>query len=363
MKRTMNFNPGPAALPLPVLQEVQAELLDFAGTGMSILEVSHRGKEYEKVHNETQALVRELLGVGESYKVIFLGGGASLQFSMLPQNFLPDGKVADYLVTGTWAKGALKEAKLLGKTNVAATTEVDGKFTRIPKASECKFTDGAAYVHFTTNNTIFGTQFGNEQFPKVAAPLVSDMSSDFLSRVFDAKPFSMIYAGAQKNLGPAGVTMVILRDDFLAKAKDGVPTMLSYKTHVEKNSLHNTPPCFAIYVVGKVLRWLKGQGGVAGMEKINKEKGALLYGTIDKHAGFYKAPVDKDSRSLMNIVFRLPSEELEARFIDEAKKQGMIGLKGHRSVGGIRVSAYNAVGLDWIKAVTSFMDEFVKKNG
>ncbi len=363
MKRTMNFNPGPAALPLPVLKEVQEELLDFAGTGMSVLEVSHRSKEYEKVHNETQALLRELLGVGESYKVLFLGGGASLQFSMLPMNFLAEGKVADYLVTGTWAKGALKEAKLLGKTNVAATTEVDGKFTRIPKASECKFTEGAAYVHFTTNNTIFGTQYGNHQFPKVSAPLVSDMSSDFLSRAFDASAFSMIYAGAQKNLGPAGVTAVVLRDDFLAKAREGLPTMLSYKTHVDKNSLHNTPPCFAIYIVGKTLKWLKGQGGLAGIEKVNREKGALLYGTIDKHAGFFKAPVEKDSRSLMNIVFRLPSEALEAKFLEEAKKQGMVNLKGHRSVGGIRVSAYNAVGLDWIRAISAFMEEFAKKNG
>jgi phosphoserine aminotransferase len=361
MKRTMNFNPGPAALPLPVLEEVQAELLDFSGTGMSVLEVSHRSKEYEKVHNEAQSTLRELLGVGESYKVLFLGGGASLQFAMLPMNFLGEGKVADYLVTGTWAKGALKEAKLLGKTNVAATTEVDGKFTRVPRPEECTFTDGAAYVHFTTNNTIFGTQY--QQFPKVKAPLVADMSSDFLSRPFDAGAFSMIYAGAQKNLGPAGVTVAMIREDFLKTARDGVSTMLSYKTHADKNSLHNTPPCFAIYIVGKTLKWLKGQGGLVAMEKVNREKGDLLYGTIDRHAGFYKAPVEKASRSLMNIVFRLPSEDLEARFIEEGKKQGMIGLKGHRSVGGIRVSAYNAVGLDWIKAVTSFMEEFVKKNG
>jgi phosphoserine aminotransferase len=361
MKRTMNFNPGPAALPLPVLKEVQEELLDFAGSGMSVLESSHRGKEYEKVHTEAQVVLRELLGVGNNYKVVFLGGGASLQFSMLPMNFLPADKTADYIVTGTWAKGAFKEAKLLGKVNVAASTEVDGKFTRVPKQSELKLTDGAAYLHFTTNNTIFGSQF--HQFPKTSAPLVSDMSSDFLSRPFNANDFSLIYAGAQKNLGPAGVTVVVIREDFLAKAKDGLPTMLSYKTHVEKDSLHNTPPCFAIYMVGKVLKWLKGQGGLAGMEKVNKEKGELLYGTIDRHAGFYKAPVEKESRSLMNIVFTLPSEDLEKRFLDESKKQGMVGLKGHRSVGGIRVSAYNAVGLDWIKAVTSFMEEFVKKNG
>jgi phosphoserine aminotransferase len=361
MKRVMNFNPGPAALPLPVLKEVQEELLDFAGTGMSILEVSHRSKEYDKVHNETQALLRELLGVGESFKVLFLGGGASLQFAMVPMNFLAEGRTADYLVTGTWAKGAFNQAKLLGKVNVAASTEVDGKFTRVPRPAECKLTEGAAYLHFTTNNTIFGTQF--HEFPRTPAPLVADMSSDFLSRPFEAGSFSLIYAGAQKNLGPAGVTVVVIREDFLQQARAGLPAMLSYKTHVDKNSLHNTPPCFAIYIVGKTLKWLKGQGGLAGIEKVNREKGALLYGVIDKHAGFFKAPVEKESRSLMNIVFRLPSEELEARFIEEAKKEGMLGLKGHRSVGGIRVSAYNAVGLDWIRAVTQFMEAFVAKNG
>ena len=361
MKRALNFGAGPAALPLPVLQEAAAELLDFAGSGMSILEISHRSPEYDKVHNETQALLKELLGVGDNYKVLFLGGGASTQFAMLPMNFLAQGKVADYLVTGSWSKSALKEAKIIGQANVAASTEQDAKFTRIPRPEECKYTSGAAYVHLTSNNTIFGTQW--QQFPQVKAPLVADMSSDFFWRPFDAKSFSMIYAGAQKNLGPAGVTVVLLRDDFLAQAKEGLPTMLSYKTHADKNSLYNTPPCFAIYLVGLTLKWLKGKGGLAAMEKANREKGDLLYGTIDRHADFYRAPVEKDSRSYMNVVFRLPSEELEKRFVEEAKKEGMTGLKGHRSVGGIRVSTYNAVGIEWVRSITQLMENFVKRNG
>jgi phosphoserine aminotransferase len=361
MKRALNFGPGPAALPFSVIEEAQAELLDFSGTGMSILEVSHRSPEYDKVHNEAQALLKELLGVGDNTKVLFLGGGASLQFAMVPYNFLPPGKTADYLVTGTWAKNALKQAQIIGQPSVAATTEVEGKFTRIPRPEECRFTDGAAYVHFTSNNTIFGTQW--QRFPEVKAPLVCDMSSDFLWRSFDASKFSLIYAGAQKNLGPAGVTVVLLRDDLLAQTRTDLPTMLSYKTHADKNSLYNTPPCFAIYLVGKVLRWLKGKGGLQAMEKINREKGDLLYGTIDKHAGFYRAPVERESRSYMNVVFRLPTEELEKKFVEEGKKLGMVGLKGHRSVGGIRVSTYNAVELAWVKTVAQFMEDFVARNG
>lgn len=361
MKRSLNFGPGPAAMPLAVLKEAQEEFLDFAGTGMSILEVSHRSSEYDKVHAETQALLKQLLGIGDNFKVLFMGGGASLQFAMVPLNFMPQGKVADYLVTGSWAKAALKEAKIIGTPNVAATTEVDGKFIRVPKQEECKFTDGAAYVHFTSNNTIFGTQY--HRFPEVKAPLVADMSSDFLWRPFDAKPFSLIYAGAQKNLGPAGVTVAVIRDDLLAQAKSGLPTMLSYKTHAEKDSLYNTPPCFAIYLVGKTLKWLLAQGGLAAIEKVNRQKGDLLYGTIDKHAGFYKAPVEKESRSYMNVVFRLPSEELEKKFVDESKKLSMVGLKGHRSVGGIRVSLYNAIELEWVSTVCQFMEDFVKRNG
>jgi phosphoserine aminotransferase len=276
-------------------------------------------------------------------------------------NYLAEGKVADYILTGEWSKKALKEAKGVGKTNVAGTTDVDGKFTRIPRQDELKLTDGAAYVHLTSNNTIFGTQW--QTFPEAKAPLVADMSSDFLWRPFDAKKFSLIYAGAQKNLGPAGVTLVVVRDDFLAGAKAGLPTMMSHKVHAENNSLFNTPPCFAIYLVGKVLHWIKGRGGLAAVENENRAKGDLLYGTIDKHAGFFKAPVEKGSRSYMNVVFRLPSEELEKKFLDEAKKQGMVGLKGHRSVGGIRVSIYNAALMEWVRSVTQLMEEFVKRNG
>jgi phosphoserine aminotransferase len=359
----MNFNPGPAAIPLEVLEEVKAEFLDFAGTGMSICEVSHRSKDYEKVHNETQADFKELLGLGDDYQVIFMGGGAFSQFTFVPMNFLPAGATADYIVTGAWAEKAFKEAKKLGAgtANCAATTEVDKKYTRVPKQAELKLTKGAAYVHFTSNNTIFGTQFND--FPEVEAPLVCDMSSDICWRPFDATKFSMIYAGAQKNLGPSGVVVLVLRKDFLAKAKDGLPTMFSYKTHAENNSLFNTPPVFPIYVVGKTLKWIKKQGGLAAVEKVNRQKGELIYGTIDRLSGFYKGPVEKESRSYMNLVFRLPSEELEEKFAGEAKKAGMIGLKGHRSVGGMRASLYNAVTLDWTKALASFMEEFAKKNG
>ncbi len=366
MKRVMNFNPGPAAIPLEVLQEAQQELLDFAGTGMSVLEVSHRSKDYEKVHNEAQALLKELLGLGTSHQVLFMGGGAYTQFELVPLNFLNPGQTANYLVTGSWAQKAFKEGKIvaskIGATaRAAANTEVDKKFTRIPKPADCSFTDNAAYVHLTSNNTIFGTQW--HRFPEVAAPLTADMSSDILWRPFEASKFSLIYAGAQKNLGPAGVTVVIIKEDFLAKAKEDIPTIFCYKTQAKENSLFNTPPVFGVYLVGKTLKWIKKNGGLANNEKNNRAKGDLLYQTIDKHAGFYKAPVEKESRSYMNVVFRLPSEELETKFVDEAKKLGMIGLKGHRSVGGIRASLYNAVTLDSVKALTNLMEDFIKKNG
>jgi len=366
MKRTMNFNPGPACLPLPVLEEARDELLDFAGTGMSVLECSHRSPEYDRVHNETIALMRELLGVGEDYHVLFMGGGASTQFATIPLNFLGQGQTADYVNTGSWSKKAIKEAQIIGeshgaKANVAGTGEVDGKFVRIPRPEELKLTDGAAYVHITSNNTIAGTQW--QSFPDTKSPLVADMSSDILWRPFDAKKFAMIYAGAQKNLGPAGVTVVVLRADMLERAQGGLPSMLSYKTHAEKSSLYNTPPCFPIYVVGKVLKWIKAQGGLAAMEKQNRRKGELLYGTMDRHAGFFSSPVEKESRSYMNVVFRLPSEDLEKQFIAAGKERNMNGLKGHRSVGGIRVSTYNAVSVEWVQAVVELMEDFVKKHG
>jgi phosphoserine aminotransferase len=366
MTRTMNFNPGPACLPLPVLEEAQAEFTNFAGTGMSVLEVSHRSPEYDQVHQETQALMKELLGVGDDYHVLFLGGGASTQFAMIPSNFLKQGMTADYVNTGSWSKKAIKEGQIIGehagaKVNVAGTGEVDGKFVHIPRQDELKLTDGAAYVHITSNNTIAGTQW--HSFPEVGAPLIADMSSDILWRPFDAKKFAMIYAGAQKNLGPSGVTVVVLRADMLERAQGGLPTMWTYKTHVDKSSLYNTPPCFPIYIVGKVLKWLKGKGGLAAMEKENRNKAELLYSTMDKHGGFFTSPVEKEARSYMNVVFRLPSEDLEKKFIAEGKERNMNGLKGHRSVGGIRFSIYNAISYEWVKAVADYMEDFVKKNG
>jgi phosphoserine aminotransferase len=359
MARKMNFNPGPACLPLPALEKASEDLIDFSGTGMSILEVSHRSPEYDEVHTRTQKLIKELLGVGDDYHVLFLGGGASTQFAMVPMNFLGEGQSADYVVTGSWAKKAIKEAKILGQANVAASTEEDGKFTRVPKPSECEFSSRAAYAHITTNNTIFGTQW--HELPSTEAPLVADMSSDIFWRPIDASRFDLIYAGAQKNLGPAGVTVVVIRDAMLQKCRDGVPTMLSYKTHAEKNSLFNTPPCFPIYMVMRTLEWVQSEGGLEEMERRNRKKAELIYGTIDDNPDFFRAPVDEDSRSYMNVVFRLPSEDLEKKFIEAGKEAGMSGLKGHRSVGGIRVSIYNAVEVAWVEKIVDLMKSFAKK--
>jgi phosphoserine aminotransferase len=334
--------------------------LDFAGTGMSVLEVSHRSPEYDEVHQTTQARIKRLLGLGDDYKVLFMGGGASTQFALIPLNFLHQGQTADYINTGTWSTKAIKEAQAMGGCNVAASSEAQG-FTRIPTPDEYKLTDGAAYLHITSNNTIKGTQW--HSFPDVDVPLIADMSSDILWAPFDAGKFSMIYAGAQKNLGPAGVTVVILREEMLERCRDGVPTMFRYKTHVEKNSLFNTPPCFPIYMVGKVLEWIEDQGGLEAVEKVNRKKGDLLYGTLARYSGFFKAPVQEASRSYMNVVFRLPTEELEQQFVAEGKQRNMNGLKGHRSVGGIRVSIYNAVELSWVEAVAAMMEEFAKRHG
>jgi phosphoserine aminotransferase len=357
----MNFNAGPACMPLPVLEEAKAEFLDFAGTGMSLLEMSHRSAEYEVVHNEAVALAKEMLGLDAEDQVLFLQGGASLQFIMVPMNLLGPDDVADYLITGHWSKAALKEAKIVARPNVACTTEVDGRFVRIPRQEEIAFTPGARYTHITSNNTIFGTQW--MEFPKCPTPMVADMSSDMFWRPFDARPFGMIYAGAQKNLGPAGITLVIIKKEMIERFRPGLPTMLSYGTHIKNNSLFNTPTTFAIYLVGKTLKWIKGQGGLPAIEANNRKKGDLVYRTLDELAGFYRAPVEKGSRSYMNIVFRLPSEELEKRFLGEAKARRMIGLKGHRSVGGIRISAYNACEYAWIEAVVALMREFAAKNG
>ncbi len=358
--RIHNFNPGPAALPLPVLEEIQASFLDFEGTGMSITEISHRSKQFEAVLNDAIDRTRRLLQLDDRFKVLFLQGGASLQFCMIPMNFLRDGENADYVNTGTWSTKAIKEARILNKQVQVVASSEDRNFSYIPR--EIAFTPDAAYVHITSNNTIKGTQW--PAFPDSGAiPLVADMSSDILSRRFDASKFGMIYAGAQKNIGPAGVCMVIIREDMLTRVPATLQTMLSYTTFADKNSLYNTPPCFAIYTVQLVLRWLEDTiGGLAPMAALNRRKADVLYGTIDA-SKFYRGTADTDSRSLMNVTFRLPSEDLEKRFVAQAMENGLGGLKGHRSVGGCRASIYNATPLAAVEALVDFMRTFEKKNG
>ncbi|HEY3586122.1 MAG TPA: 3-phosphoserine/phosphohydroxythreonine transaminase [Myxococcaceae bacterium] len=361
--RAINFNAGPAGLPLPALERARDELIDFQGSGMSIMEHSHRGKEFEAVHDEAIALLTRLLGIADTHQVLFLQGGASHQFAMVPMNFLPKDGSADYVLTGTWSEKALDEAKIVGNPRVAATTlGPDKRYVRIPRQAELQLDPKAAYVHITSNNTIFGTQW--HAWPQVdGVPLVADMSSDFLWRPTDVSRFALIYAGAQKNLGPSGVTVVILRKDFMARGRKDIPKILRYTTFAENNSLYNTPPTFAIYLMRNVLAWIDQQGGLVAMERRNNEKAEILYGALDRMSGFYRAPVEKAARSTMNIVFRLPTEELDDRFVAEAKKQRMVGLKGHRSAGGIRVSAYNAVSPENIRTLVTFMESFAKANG
>jgi phosphoserine aminotransferase len=361
--RAINFNAGPAGLPLPALERARDELIDFQGSGMSIMEHSHRGKEYEAVHDEAIALLGRLLGIPDTHQVLFLQGGASLQFAMVPMNFLPKDGSADYVLTGTWSEKALDEAKLVGNPRVAATTiGPDKRYTRIPRQAELQLDPKAAYVHITSNNTIFGTQW--HAWPQVGSvPLVADMSSDFLWRPTDVSRFGLIYAGAQKNLGPSGVTVVVIRKDLMAKGRKDIPKILRFTTHAENNSLYNTPPTFAIYLMRNVLAWIEKEGGLVGMERRNNEKAEILYTALDRMSGFYRAPVEKAARSTMNLVFQLPTEELDDRFVAEAKKQRMVGLKGHRSAGGIRVSAYNAVSPENIRTLVSFMESFAKANG
>jgi len=358
--RIHNFNPGPAALPLPVLEEVREGFINFRDSGMSIAEISHRSAVFEDVLNDAVARIKRLLKLPDNFKVLFLQGGASLQFSMVPMNLIPDGSSGDYINTGTWATKAIAEVQILKKAHKVIASSQDRDFRYIPK--NFSVSAGAAYLHITSNNTIKGTQW--QRFPAAGeVPLVSDMSSDMLSRPFDPRPFGLIYAGAQKNLGPAGVTLVIIRDDMLQRVPKDIPTMLRYSTYAEKNSLYNTPPCVAIYIVQLVLRWLEDTvGGLEVMERINKEKADLIYGMIDK-SGFYKGTADHDSRSLMNVTFRLPDENLEKKFVAEALANGMGGLKGHRSVGGCRASIYNAIGIESVKALVDFMKVFEEKNG
>ncbi len=359
-QRIYNFNAGPAALPLPVLEEIKQEMLDFDGTGMSILEISHRSKPFERVLNEAIARVKHLLGLNDDYHVLFIQGGASLQFCMVPMNLAIPGKPADYVDTGTWSTKAIKEARLLGKDVRVVASSEDKEFTYIPELPPVN--DDAAYLHITSNNTIRGTQW--RSFPQTGGvPLFADMSSDFLSRRFDPRPFGLIYAGAQKNLGPAGVALVILRKDMLARVPKELPNMLRYTTYADNNSLYNTPPCFAIYVCGLVLKWIEETiGGLDQMEKINDQKAETLYSCIDG-LGFYRGTARPDSRSRMNVTFRLPTAELEAEFLSEASTAGLGGLKGHRSVGGCRASIYNATTMEAVRALVEFMKDFAAKKG
>ncbi len=359
-ERIFNFSAGPAVLPVPALEQAQRDLVSLPGVGMSILEVSHRSKVFEDVLARAEADIRQLANVPSNYRVLFLQGGASLQFTMVPMNLLSEGKTADYLVTGAWSSKAADEAKKIGKVHIAATTKAE-QFTRIPRAEEIVLTAGAAYVHMTSNNTIYGTEWN--ALPDTGdVPLVSDTSSNMFSRPIDVSRHALIYAGAQKNMGPAGVTVVIVRDDLLARSAASLPAMLSYAVHAENGSMYNTPPVFAIYMLGLVTRWLIGQGGLDAIADVNERKAGTLYAEIDR-TGFYRGTAQKDSRSLMNVTFRLPSEDLEKRFIKDAETAGLDGLKGHRSVGGIRASIYNAFPETGIDALTGFMKDFEGRNG
>ncbi|NNB84696.1 3-phosphoserine/phosphohydroxythreonine transaminase [Corallococcus exiguus] len=361
--RVINFNPGPAGLPTAALERARDELLDFQGTGMSIIEHSHRGKAFEAVHNETLALVKELLAVPDTHEILFLQGGASQQFAQVPMNFMPQGGSADYVVTGGWSEKAVDETRYYGTPRIAANTvDKDKRFTRVPTQAELQLDPKAAYVHMTSNNTLFGTQW--HTFPEVGqVPLVADMSSDILWKPIDVSRFALIYAGAQKNIGPSGIVLVLVEKSFMAKGRKDIPKIFRYTTYAENNSLYNTPPTFSIYLCRNVLAWIKGVGGLKQVEAWNREKGELLYTAIDRNAGFYRAPVEKASRSYMNVVFRLPDEKLEEAFVAEGAKAGMVGMKGHRITGGIRVSLYNAVTVDHVKTLVSFMDDFAKRNG
>jgi len=349
--RVTNFNAGPAGLPTSVLEKAQTDLVNYQGKGLSIMEMSHRSPEYDEVHELAVSNIKSVMSLPDNYHVLFVQGGASTQFFHIPFNFLTKGSSADYINTGAWSKKAIKEAKSFGNVNVVATTE-DTNFNRLPAISEMNFDNNAKYVHITSNNTIFGTQF--HEFPNTNAPLISDMSSDIMSKKIDVNQFGMIYAGAQKNLGPSGVTLVIIKDELAKKANPDIPTMVKYNTHIDKNSLFNTPPTFGIYLIKLVTDWIIEQGGLDKVEEVNNAKADLLYNTIDSNP-FFKGTTDGAARSKMNVTWRLPSEELEKQFIADAKNNGMIGLKGHRSVGGIRASIYNAMTLEGIKKLTEFM--------
>jgi phosphoserine aminotransferase len=358
--RIFNFSAGPAVLPLEVLEEIQRDLVMLPGVGMSILEISHRSKAFDEIIEGCEADLRALAGIPSNYHVLFLQGGASLQFSMVPMNLLPQAGSADYIVTGSWSEKAVKEAKRVGGVKISATTQAEN-FARIPAQGELTLDPQAAYVHYTTNNTIFGTEW--QYVPEVGAvPLVADASSDIFNGPIDVSKYALIYAGAQKNLAPAGLTLVILRDDMVERTPASLATMLQYKVHVENKSLYNTPPVFVIYAMRLVLRWLIRQGGLPAVDRMNRRKADKLYGEIDR-TGYYRGHAQKDSRSRMNVTFRLPSEDLEKKFVKESTAAGLDGLKGHRSVGGLRASIYNAFPEAGIDALVQFMQEFERKNG
>ncbi|MFV0437333.1 MAG: 3-phosphoserine/phosphohydroxythreonine transaminase [Desulfopila sp.] len=356
--RVYNFSPGPATLPYEVLQQAARDVVNFQDSGIGLIEISHRSKQFMAVIEQAEHLLRELMGIPENYKVLFLQGGASSQFFMVPMNLLGGQKKATYLNTGTWSKKAIKEARLFGQIDVAYSSEATN-FNRVPDPDEYQVDADSEYLYFVSNNTIYGTQF--RQMPKAETLLVSDMSSDILSRPIDVSSFGLIFAGAQKNLGPAGVTLVVIREDLLERTPATVPTMLSYRTHADKGSMFNTPPTFAIYIVAETLKWLKNKGGVAAMEKINREKADLLYGVIDSDS-YYRGHAEKASRSRMNVSFNLPNADLEKKFIAEAETLGLSGLKGHRSIGGCRASIYNAFPLEGVVKLVEFMQGFQVRN-
>ena len=360
-KRIFNFSAGPAVLPEPVLRKAQEAIWDVAGSGIGIMEHSHRGKVFDRIRDEAEQACRDLAGIPDNYQVLFLQGGASLQFSMVPMNLLPSDRTADYLLTGVWAQKAVKEAKILGaKLHLAASSE-STNFDRIPQASEIKYSERPAYVHLTTNNTIYGTQWRSEPAVPSGVPLVADTSSDMYSRPIDVSRYGLIYAGAQKNLGPSGVVLVIIRDDLVEAGPKTLPTMLQYRTHAAEKSLYNTPPTFGIYVMGEVFKWIQSQGGLKATAEHNESKARLLYDFVDQ-SDFFRGTAQPDSRSLMNICFRAPTEELENKFVAEATKRGLDGLKGHRSVGGMRASVYNACPRAAVEALLAFMKEFEQAN-
>ena len=359
--RIFNFSAGPAVLPEPVLKRAQEAIWNVAGSGIGIMEHSHRGKVFDKIIEEAEQACRQLAGIPDNYRVLFLQGGASLQFSMVPMNLLPSDRTADYLLTGVWAQKAVKEAKILGgKVHLAASSE-STNFDRIPKQDEIRYSANPVYVHITTNNTIYGTQWRSEPAVPAGAPLIADASSDIYSRPIDVTRYGLIYAGAQKNLGPSGVVLVIIRDDLVEAGPKTLPTMLQYRTHASEKSLYNTPPTFGIYVMAEVFKWIQAEGGLKAMEEKNEAKAKLLYDYIDQ-SDFFRGTVQPDSRSRMNVCFRAPTEELENKFISEATKRGLDGLKGHRSVGGMRASIYNACPRAAIESLVAFMKEFELAN-